>query len=416
MIVCVEGKANILKFLDALRAQKFEDVVILMNGVNLLVGVEKPDEHPFPPFSDEACRLLANISRRLLISARDFPDVISFAYWCRPSNLSRLKAKYPNLDCRLGRGLVFHITPSNIPINFAFSFAFALLAGNSSIVRVPSKPFKQISLICSAIEDALKEDSFFCNKLSFVSYERDEVITAHFSLMADVRMLWGGDHTIQILRSNKLKPRCIDITFADRYSLAILDGDAVYRMDEKAMARLAEAFYNDTYLVDQNACSSPQLILWINGSVTTRERFWNAVFTQVEKKYELQAETAVSKFTQLCRDSIETRGIKSYRMKNLLYRIELPQINEQVQYLRGVGGYFFEYCLQSLDELIDVVTDRFQTITYFGIDPCELRQFIIGKHLRGIDRIVPIGKAVDIGVIWDGYDLIETMSRVVSLQ
>ncbi len=387
-----------------------------MNGVNLLVGVEKPDQQPFQPFSEEACHFLGCISKRLMISARNYPDVISFAYWCRTSNLKRLKAGYPDVDCRVGRGLTFHITPSNIPINFAFSFAFALLAGNSSIVRVPSKPFEQIGLVCNAIEDALTENSFFRNKLSFVSYSSDEIVTAYFSLMSDVRMLWGGDRTIQTLRSYKLKSKCIDIVFADRYSLAILDGDAVLSMGEKDMSYLAEAFYNDTYLVDQNACSSPQLVIWINGKTSAREKFWNAIFIQAEKKYRLQAEVAVSKYTQLCRDSIEIRDMKSSRINNLLYRIELAEINEQVQFLRGIGGYFYEYCLHSLDELADVVTDRFQTITYFGLDPCKLRQFVISKHLRGIDRIVPIGKATDIGVIWDGYDLIEAMSRIIALQ
>jgi hypothetical protein len=33
--------------------------------------------------------------------------------------------------------------------------------------------------------------------------------------------------------------------------------------------------------------------------------------------------------------------------------------------------------------------------------------------LIGVDRIVPIGTALDIGIYWDGYDLIRTLSRVI---
>ena len=60
-----------------------------------------------------------------------------------------------------------------------------------------------------------------------------------------------------------------------------------------------------------------------------------------------------------------------------------------------------------------MVTEKFQTITQFGVDAVQLAQQIAAAHLRGIDRIVPIGKAMDIGVFWDGHDLIRELSRVV---
>ena len=34
---------------------------------------------------------------------------------------------------------------------------------------------------------------------------------------------------------------------------------------------------------------------------------------------------------------------------------------------------------------------------------------------RGIDRVVPIGNALDFNSIWDGYDLVEQFSRKVSI-
>ncbi len=37
----------------------------------------------------------------------------------------------------------------------------------------------------------------------------------------------------------------------------------------------------------------------------------------------------------------------------------------------------------------------------------------IKNNLIGIDRIVPIGNALDIDFNWDGYDLIRSLSRLV---
>ena len=41
---------------------------------------------------------------------------------------------------------------------------------------------------------------------------------------------------------------------------------------------------------------------------------------------------------------------------------------------------------------------------------------VIDNRLRGIDRIVPVGRAMDIGIIWDGYDIISMLSRIVQAE
>ena len=50
-----------------------------------------------------------------------YPDLKSLAFWCRNKNISKLKKEFNKNKNRIGLGLVFHITPSNIPTNFAYS-------------------------------------------------------------------------------------------------------------------------------------------------------------------------------------------------------------------------------------------------------------------------------------------------------
>lgn len=134
-----------------------------------------------------------------------------------------------------------------------------------------------------------------------------------------------------------------------------------------------------------------------------------------KKKYPLQDAVCVDKYTKLCEDAImfDNVGTTSCR-SNLLYRSELNSL-ENVENIRGKGGYFYEFALDNYGELFKVITDKYQTITYFGIDAKELRDNIINHNLRGIDRIVPIGKAMDINSNWDGHDLIKELSREVNL-
>ena len=52
---------------------------------------------------------------------------------------------------------------------------------------------------------------------------------------------------------------------------------------------------------------------------------------------------------------------------------------------------------------------------YLGSDTAELQNFVVQNGLSGIDRIVPVGKTADFAFVWDGYDLIEGMSRCVKM-
>ena len=389
-----------------------------MNSVDYLLGKDNVINTPLRVFDANVCAFIAELSAELLKSpvSRMMPDLASLAFWGRKANLQKMQQEFGHTNNRLGRGLCFHIAPSNIPINFAFSWLFALLAGNASIVRLPSKDFPQIKTFCAIAHHVIKKYPEVEKRTAFVRYPRNNEITATFCTRADARMIWGGDATIAMVKALPASPRCVDVTFADRFSLAILDGTAVLAADESQMKRLAENFYNDTFLMDQNACSSPQVILWQNNSPEAREKFWAAVYACAASHYELQDAVVVDKYTALCEESIASSIRFVNRMDNLLYRVELSSLLLDIVEYRGRGGFFHEYALNDWSELFRVVTEKFQTVTYFGVNALELREAVVAAGVRGIDRIVPVGKAMDIGVFWDGYDLVRELSRIVAFQ
>ena len=376
------------------------------------------NNEPLRPFEPMVLDCLGEISAAILKSpvGRQFPDLTAFAFYIRRANLQKLEAVLALGEIRLGRGLCFHVAPANIPVNFAFTWVFSLLAGNANIVRLPSKDFPQVDALLAIINTALDKYPELKERNAFVKYPRtDNETTAAYCQMADCRMIWGGDRTIAAIKALPAKPRCVDICFADRYSVALIDGGAVLAAGEAQLARLVEGFYNDTYLMDQNACSSPQVILWEHDSPQARERFWGAVEELAKRKYVLQDAVAVDKYTLFCEEAVGNGNIQSVERKgNLLYRVQLKALSPDMIQHRGKAGFFFEYVLEDRDELFKVVTETFQTITQFGVDVGELRRQIVDNHLRGIDRIVPIGQAMDVGVVWDGFDLVRSLSRVVA--
>ena len=56
---------------------------------------------------------------------------------------------------------------------------------------------------------------------------------------------------------------------------------------------------------------------------------------------------------------------------------------------------------------------RCQTIGYIGNRKAVLP--LIQSGIKGVDRVVPIGKTMDFDLIWDGYDLPALLSRIVVL-
>lgn len=404
---------------------KYGGVAIHMKDIDLkyLAGGPIENARPLPPYHEKVCAFLAELSKRLQKDKRAarYPDVLSFAFFCRKGNISRLAQQFEDGKERMGRGVAFHIAPSNVPVNCAFTYVFGLLAGNANIVRVPSREFEQVHIICDVINQLFDTGMYdeLRNMTAFVSYERNEEINNRLSALANIRVIWGGDETIREIRKSPISSRCTELTFADRYSFAIMNPIKIAGISDAEVKKLAEQFYNDTYLMDQNACSTPHLLLWTDSETDVKkaalgkERFWNAA-ADAAGKYDLADIKVSDKYVMLCKYAIEQEHIKQMeRRGNLLYIVTLNQLGNDITCLRGRFGLFFQYDITDLKELSGVITNKVQTCVYYGLERENIVQFIRENSLMGIDRVVPVGSALDIGVYWDGYDIVGQMSRVI---
>lgn len=247
-------------------------------------------------FDDHVCNMLNQLSKAIRNDkeAKKYSDIVTFGFFCRRSNIERLKCQYDTGN-RIGKGLSFHIAPSNVPINFAYSLAAGLLAGNSCIVRVSSKDFPQIRIICSLLKE-IDMAPELRKYLAVISYAHDREITDYFSALCSLRVIWGGDETIRIIRKSLLPPRCTEITFADRYSICVIHAGNMLRIQD--LNDIIRAFYNDTYLYDQNACSSPRLVYWMGDKTDieqARKLFWAALRRYLKDRYVTEPVTAIDK-------------------------------------------------------------------------------------------------------------------------
>ena len=295
-----------------------------------------------------------------------------------------------------------------------------MLSGNANIVRLPSKLFPQVEIICSAIDKLfiLKKYKNLKRMNIFRRYDQNSEITSKISENANARIVWGGDSTIKAIKKIPAQERTIDLTFADRYSICIIKSKELLKLDTNKLNIIGKGFFNDTYLMDQNACSSPQLIIWLGKkNKIAKEKFWSTIFKIAKKEYNLKTISVLDKYTQICNDSIDLEEIGNFKnYSNLLYTVSLSRLPKNILTLRGNCGYFYEYNITDLNYLANIVSNKFQTLTYFGLNKLDIINFIVKNRLSGIDRVVPIGKALDIGVFWDGYDILGSLTRIIDVQ
>lgn len=388
--------------------------VTYLNGSSDIAAM-LPSVRAMIPFDDEIVAFLNDVSRELLgdKTAKVFSDVVTLGFWIRKGSVLKLKERFEQNDgIHLGKGVAFHIAPSNVPVNFAYSLVSGLLCGNANVVRVPSKDFPQVDIICNALNRALNKHVKLKRYVLCVRYERDKEINDLFSSIADVRVVWGGDQTIAELRKSPLPPRSSEITFADRYSLAIIDSD--YYLSDCNKAKIAEEFYNDTFFSDQNACTSPRLIVWTGTKIKeAKKAFWEEEHRIAIKKYTFQAIQGVNKLTQSYTFATVENGVKiEEHIDNLIIRVSIPRITDYLMDYRDNSGYFYEYDCKSITDLEPLCDNkRCQTVGYIGDNQVLKPLFISG--IKGIDRVIPIGRTMDFDLIWDGYNIPSLMTRTI---
>ena len=483
--------------------------------MEILVGDEHINCTPVRPYDERVCDMLDAWAQAIRgdSEAKAYPDVLTFGFFIRKGSISKKKKEFlrscgevsgvgstqvvgtasvqksgaestrntgtgkHSAERRIGRGLAFHVAPSNVPVNCMYTLVFGLLSGCANVVRVPSKEFPQVDILCRTLNEVLKKQKFsqMNHRIQVLRYDRDEKLpdgrpfTAFFSSICDVRVIWGGDETVANIRENPLSPRAKEITFADRYSVGILDIRAVREASDEELDKLAKDFYNDTYLMDQNACSCPHLILWSMkkymdaciqervaadglaeipdsaeeakamlepGMKEAQERFWQAVAREAADRYDLADIKVSEKYADLCETVATTAsGTKSHESvcepsegensqvsdvkkyaDNLLYVCDINEVNRETsEKCRGKYGLFFQMEGIQFDVLKPVLDDpKVQTVAVYGVDTSEVADYVVENGITGVDRVVPFGKTLDIDVVWDGYDLIREMSRIIS--
>ena len=83
--------------------------------------------------------------------------------------------------------------------------------------------------------------------------------------------------------------------------------------------------------------------------VSRARKFWEHLELLIERKYDFQAIHAMDKFSLLCRSAIEIDGARVVEGgNNLLRRVFLSKVPENIDEFRGQFGLFYEISEEDL--------------------------------------------------------------------
>ena len=366
---------------------------------------------PLAPFSSEILSFIAALSHHLLNDreVKPHPELVALGFWLRDSTMQKF-ANEQSKALRKALGVVVHFTPANVDTMFIYSWVCSLLMGNNNIVRLASAETAAKNSLINALNVLFARQQFseIAKRNVFVSYPRESSLSAELSLLADARVIWGGDASVTAIRSLAIKPRCRDVSFADRYSAALINGDALHNAEQ--INKLAQLLWRDTKPYAQQACSSPRVIFWLGD---TRQQ--TALFAQLNQLADQQnSEVQTLNNHLVVSQLIQSSGLASQAL--LLEHIcALPVAQIKAEFLEwhlGNSLYLIKY-IEQLDELAALIDTKLQTLSYWQVDKSALLKLVAQPSIQGVDRIVPVGQALDFSPVWDGFDLFTLLSRSI---
>jgi len=382
-----------------------------------------PTDGPLVVGDDRVRDFLVAFGKRLLAPAvaRRFPELGSLGFFLRRAEIDGALAGLtePADAVRSPRGTVFHVPPANVDTIFVYSWALAALAGNRNVVRISSRSAGAAEVIVKALNDTLPAaHPAIAQTQRMVTYGRDDAVTSALSRACDLRVIWGGDASVNDLRRHPLPPSARDLTFPDRSSFAVLSADGWGAAAPAERLAVAEGLYNDVYWFDQAACSSPRALLWVGPEQSVARARDELVEALVEVVARRRPAVDASMAVQ---GRVSTYGLaaegKASRIRfhgNEVTSVELADPEAVAREWLGVG-MIAHARVDTLADLVPLVQRRDQTLSHFGFSRQELTEFVRLVGGRGVDRLVPIGRALAFSSVWDGYELLREFTRLTTI-
>ncbi len=318
------------------------------------------------------------------------------------------------------KGLVGHWIAGNVVTLGFFSLIQSIIIKNSNIMRIPLGSVETIKdllgvLIKTKTDKLIGKEVLSSTALIYYPREEDKT-NLELSMNSDVRIIWGGKESIEMISSFSKKETCEDVVFGPKYSFAMIDRELI--SDEILLTSTLKKFVFDIIFGEQDSCTSPQ-VLMCETDITGLEKISNLLkkeFENLDEKY-LKKDTTFYEAGNVIMARVENTFDEDKKVicpKGTEWTIILGKKANLEEPVKS-RTIFLNSC-NNLEDLGKLITSKIQTIGHGFKNTKKLTKISKILNLQGVSRIVPIGQMNYYDSPWDGKLLLSRLVNINSLK
>ena len=360
----------------------------------------------------------------------NIPGMSYVSIWLRKKNLENICKinlgkidylnnfnEYENIEiCAQPRGIVCHWIAKNVPTIAIFSIVLSILAKNGNVVKVDDSSKETICRFFEKLKDievSYNNESYagtiLLDSIAFVTFDSSQdSLNEEFSLIADCKLMWGGESAVRAITALPQRSHCEMIIFGPKYSFGVYDKECI---EDNDFERYLEKSCADISLFNQMACSSPHVLFFEKSRLSLED---------IGDKIRQQFERLSSKFfgdvqQGVAAKIINTRGEyllsidkKAIMPTHLGWTI---LINKEICLEEPVyGRCIFIKEVECIEDVLSHVTKKVQTVSLGMLSHSRIQYFAKKLSYLGVSRCVRPGKMHDFDTPWDSMF---TLNRLV---
>jgi len=359
----------------------------------------------------------------------DIPGILFLRMWLKRGNLEPIIARelganalhggwteYGRAKCKAYPvGVVGHWPAGNVEIQPLLSMTCALLGGNAALVRIPGALTDVTRRLMAKLAQS-DPAQLLTSRIFMAAFEHGrEDLHEAMARSVDGAMIWGGKESILSVRALPFPHWARMAVFGPRMSVAAMDAGTWNNPAEQETwcVRIAR----DVWQFDQQACSSPQVLLLENEAGLPTAQFQSALRRAFEAENKAHPRQAIAsgltsaicqaRVAWLLQDTAHQAAFPLAPDWTLLFGAgsDLPQPTQ--------GKTLTVLEVKNLPDAVAKFDGVMQTLG-LGMADAEKESSLAGLAAsRGVDRIVKLGRMHTFVPPWDGVDLVRPMVRMV---
>ena len=209
----------------------------------------------------------------------------------------------------------------------------------------------------------------------FIHYPSTSEFGALISKCSDARVVWGGDAKVAAFAPLPLRNGGKSIWFGDRSSFSVLKGAALQELDDEGRSALAHRLFNDIFVFDQMACSSPHVLYVVGDENTTHHSAVEPLLRSLAHLATASGRaSAAGHFMRkmvAAQRAAATGAASAIEWRDVSLTSVVSSASGGPRGRIG-GGFLWVVYISSTGDLRALASERDQTVTHFGFEPGEI--------------------------------------------